>query len=126
MRRRKKKLKTAMYRRLCIIPPFSSLSSRLAYRLVLIGLLLCVGAALAVGSATAGQEKSEKSYALIFWHRLEFRRSPVVWCQGEDPPRRRQEAALGAHFRPQWRVRPAGSRGPGRLRGMGRPRWVQV
>jgi hypothetical protein len=66
MRRKKKKLKTAIYRRLCIIPPFSSLSPRLACRLVLIGLLLCVGVAIAVRPATAAQKKSEKPYALIF------------------------------------------------------------
>jgi len=76
MRRRKKKLRTAIYRRLCIIPPFSSLSSRLAYRLVLIGLLLCVGAAIAGGSATAAQKKSEKSYALIFG---------TVWSSEDRP-----------------------------------------
>src|SRR6266550_2981945 len=66
MRRKKKKVKTAIYRRLCIIPPFSSLSPRLACRLVLIGLLLCFGVAIAVRPATAAQKKSEKPYALIF------------------------------------------------------------
>jgi hypothetical protein len=34
--------------------------------LVLIGLLLCVGVAIAVRPATAAQKKSEKPYALIF------------------------------------------------------------
>ena len=65
MRRRKKKLKTAIYRRFCIIFPFSSFP-RAACRLVLIGLLLCVGASIAVTPATAAEKKSEKPYALIF------------------------------------------------------------
>jgi hypothetical protein len=64
MMRRRKKLKTAIYRRLCIILPFSSLFPR-ACRLVLIGLLLCVSVATAVRPATA-EKKSEKPYALIF------------------------------------------------------------
>ena len=66
MMRRRKKLKTAIYRRLCIILPFSSLFPRAACRLVLIGLLLCVGTAIAVTPATAAEKKSEKPYALIF------------------------------------------------------------
>ncbi len=66
MMRRRTKLKTAIYRRLCIIPPFSSLFPCAACRLVLIRLLLCVGAAIAVHPATAAEKKSEKPYALIF------------------------------------------------------------
>jgi hypothetical protein len=65
MRRRKKKLKTAIYRRFCIILPFSPFA-RAACRLVLIGLLLCVGTSIAVTPATAAEKKSEKPYALIF------------------------------------------------------------
>ena len=66
MRRKKKKLKTAIYRRLCIILPFSPKSPRAACRLILIGLLLCFGTAIAVRPATAAEKKSEKPYALIF------------------------------------------------------------
>ena len=66
MRRRKKKLKTAIYRRLCIILPFSLLSPRAACRLVLLGLLLCVASEIAVRPAPAAEKKSEKPYALIF------------------------------------------------------------
>jgi hypothetical protein len=65
MMRRRKRLKTAIYRKLCIILPFSSLP-RAACRLILVGLLLCVAAAIAVHPATAEQKKSEKPYALIF------------------------------------------------------------
>ena len=66
MMRRRKKLKTAIYRRLCIILPFSSLFPHAACRLVLVGLLLCVGTAIAVRPARAAEKKSEKPYALIF------------------------------------------------------------
>ena len=66
MRRRKKKLKTAIYRKLCIILPFSPQSPRAACRMILVGLLLCVAVAVAVHPATAEQKKSEKPYALIF------------------------------------------------------------
>src|SRR5205823_9156399 len=66
MMRRRKKLKTEIYCRLCIIPPFSSVFPCAACRLVLIGLLLCVGAAIAMHPATAAEKKSEKPYALIF------------------------------------------------------------
>ena len=64
--RRKRKLKTAIYRRLCIIPPFSSQSPRAACRLILVGLLLYVAIAIAVRPAPAEQKKPEKPYALIF------------------------------------------------------------
>ncbi len=65
MRRRKKKLKTAIYRSLCIIPPSCSpLSPRVARRLLLVALLLCLGTA--VREASAAEKKSEKPYALIF------------------------------------------------------------
>ena len=66
MMRRRKKLKTAIYRRLCKIPPFSPQSPRAACRLIQVGLLLCVAATIAVHPATAEQKKSEKPYALIF------------------------------------------------------------
>jgi len=66
MMRRRKRLKTAIYRKLCIILPFSPKSPRAACRLILVGLLLCVAAAIAVYPATAEQKKSEKPYALIF------------------------------------------------------------
>ena len=66
MMRRRRKLKTAIYRRFCIILPFSPQSPRAACRLILVGLLLCVAAAIAVCPATAEQKKSEKPYALIF------------------------------------------------------------
>jgi hypothetical protein len=66
MMRRRRKLKTAIYRRLCIILPFSPKSPRAACRLILVGLLLYVAAAIAVRPATAEQKKSEKPYALIF------------------------------------------------------------
>jgi hypothetical protein len=65
MMRRRKRLKTAIYRKLCIIPPFLSFP-RGACRIILVGLLLCVAAAIAVHPATAEQKKSEKPYALIF------------------------------------------------------------
>ena len=65
MMRRRKKLKTAIYRRLCIIPPFSPQYPRAACRLIQVGLLLCVAATIAVHPATAEQKKSEKPYALI-------------------------------------------------------------
>ena len=66
MRRRKKKLKTAIYRRLLIPPSCSPLFPRVACRLLLIVLLLCLGTAVAVRSASAAEKKSEKPYALIF------------------------------------------------------------
>src|SRR2546423_14187965 len=66
MMRRRKKLKTAIYRRCCLILPFPLLPSRLACRFVLIGLLLFVGTAIAVRPAPAAEKKSEKPYALIF------------------------------------------------------------
>jgi hypothetical protein len=66
MMMRRRKLKTAIYRRLCIILPFSPKSPRAACRLILVGLLLYVAAAIAVRPATAAQKKSEKPYALIF------------------------------------------------------------
>jgi hypothetical protein len=66
MMRRRKRLKTAIYRRLCKIPPFSPQYPRAACRLILVGLLLCVAATIAVRPATAEQKKSEKPYALIF------------------------------------------------------------
>ena len=66
MMRRRKKLKTAIYRRRCLILPFPLLPSRLACRFVLIGLLLFVGTAIAVRPAPAAEKKSEKPYALIF------------------------------------------------------------
>jgi hypothetical protein len=66
MRRRKKKLKTAIYRRFCVIPPFSLLSPRAVYRLALFGLLVCVATEIAVRPAPAAEKKSEKPYALIF------------------------------------------------------------
>jgi hypothetical protein len=66
MMRRRKKLKTAIYRRLCIIlPSCSQLSSRAASRLVLIGLLLCLGTEIAAPFERA-PKKSENPYALIF------------------------------------------------------------
>jgi len=65
MMKRRKRLKTAIYRKLCIILPFSPKSPRAACRLILVGLLLCVAAAIAVHPATAEQKKSEKPYALI-------------------------------------------------------------
>jgi hypothetical protein len=66
MRRRKKKLKTAIYRRLLIPPSCSPLFPRVACRLLLIVLLLCLGTAIAVRPAPAAEKKSEKPYALIF------------------------------------------------------------
>jgi len=66
MRRRKKKLKTAIYRRLLIPPSWSPLFHRVACRLLLIVLLLCLGTAIAVRPAPAAEKKSEKPYALIF------------------------------------------------------------
>ncbi len=67
MRRRKKKLKTAIYRRLLIIPPSCSpLFPRAACRLLLSALLLCLGAAITACPASAAEKKSEKPYALIF------------------------------------------------------------
>ena len=67
MRRRKKKLKTAIYRRLCIIlPSCSPFAPRAACRLLLIALLLCAGTAITVLPAPAAEKKSEKPYALIF------------------------------------------------------------
>jgi len=66
MRRRKKKLKTAIYRRLLIPPSWSPLFHRVACRLLLIVLLLCLGSAIAVRPAPAAEKKSEKPYALIF------------------------------------------------------------
>ena len=66
MRRRKKRLRTAIYRRLCTSFVCSPLSPRAACRFVLIGLLLCLGTDIATPPATAGPRKSEKPYALIF------------------------------------------------------------
>lgn len=67
MRRRKKKLKTAIYRRLCVIlPSCSLLCPRAARRLLLIALLLRAGTAIAVRPAPAAEKKSEKPYALVF------------------------------------------------------------
>jgi hypothetical protein len=66
MRRRKKKLKTAICRRLCTIFVSSPLSPRASCRFVLIGLLFCIATVFATPLATAGSRKSEKPYALIF------------------------------------------------------------
>ena len=66
MRRRKKKLKTAIYHRLLIPPSCSPLFPRADCRLLLIALLLCLGTAIAVRPASAAEKKSEKPYALIF------------------------------------------------------------
>ena len=66
MRRTKKKLKTAIYRRLLIPPSYSPLFPRVACRLLPIALLLCLGTAIAVRPAPAAEKKSEKPYALIF------------------------------------------------------------
>jgi hypothetical protein len=66
MKRRKKKLKTAIYRRLCTSFVSSPLSPRFSCRSVLIGLLFCIATAFPTPPATAGPRKSEKPYALIF------------------------------------------------------------
>ena len=95
MMRRRKKLKTAICRRLCTILALSLLPSRLACRFVLIGLLLFAGTAIAVRPATAAWKKSEKPYAVIFG---------TVWSPDNHPLYGVRVKIRRADDKPRWEL----------------------